>query len=182
MNEALRNIRIEAENNIKAFFKDRKITELLLTDYDNPPIIIEDYNNSDLTYVALKISLHAECIIVECANTCDNTKVTTNSIDTDHLVTLAEWLENFTPIEEWEGMGDAQMYEVKKYVRIRLGIIFKDRGNCDDIVENIIDDVYADINATADWSGYEDDEINSDDVEIAIERVLTDIIYQHYND
>ena len=50
--------------------------------------------------------------------------------------------------------------------------IFGDMFSAEEITETIIDDVVEDIDTTADWSSFEDDEICPDDVLIAVRRAL----------
>lgn len=49
---------------------------------------------------------------------------------------------------------------------------FMDSRERDSLVEKMLNAVIKDIKETADWSDYEDDEYNSDDVNIAVTRVL----------
>ena len=69
-------------------------------------------------------------------------------------------------------MTETQKEEVRKEVFRQLGYILPDVYNCEYVTESIIDDVIRDIEDTADWDGYEDDEINLDDVTMALGRVI----------
>lgn len=57
-------------------------------------------------------------------------------------------------------------------VSAKLSPIFTDFHDRAEIVDAIIDDVFEDIECTADWSVYSEDEYNLDDIEIALARVL----------
>ena len=69
-------------------------------------------------------------------------------------------------------MTETQKEEVRKEVFRQLSYILPDVYNCEYVTESIIDDVIRDIEDTADWDGYEDDEINLDDVTMALGRVI----------
>lgn len=74
--------------------------------------------------------------------------------------------------------------EQKDGVRVEVGIflkdIFEDCHDRSEVIDLIIDDVIADIDETADWSDYEDDEYNLDDIRIAIARVLYNAVVFNY--
>lgn len=69
-------------------------------------------------------------------------------------------------------LTDLQLDAVRDEVSIFLKDIFQDSDERHKMVNLIIGDVIADIEETADWSGYEADEYCLDDVRIAIARVL----------
>ncbi len=77
-------------------------------------------------------------------------------------------------------MTELQLDAVWDEVSIFLGDIFHDYQDRHEVVDLIIDDVVADIDETADWSGYEDDEYCLDDIRIAIARVLKSAVVFKY--
>ena len=54
--------------------------------------------------------------------------------------------------------------------------IFYDNRDREEVIDLIIDDVVQDIEETADWSEYEDDECNLGDIQIALARVIKNVI------
>ena len=62
-----------------------------------------------------------------------------------------------------------------------LGNIIPDYHDRYEVVDLILDDVVADIDETADWSDYEDDEYNLGDIQIALARVLLETVRSRYN-
>ena len=77
-------------------------------------------------------------------------------------------------------MTELQIYAVWDEVSIFLGDIFPDSHDRYEVVDLIIDDVVADIDETADWSGYKDDEYNLSDIRIALARVLKSAVVFNY--
>lgn len=73
-------------------------------------------------------------------------------------------------------LTEMQLDAVRDEVSILLGNIFLDDAERHEVVNLIIGDVIADIEETADWSGYEDDEYNLGDIQIAVARVLKDAV------
>jgi len=69
-------------------------------------------------------------------------------------------------------LTELQIDAVWDEVSILLGNIFLDDAERHEVVNLIIGDVIVDIEETADWSGYEDDEYNLGDIQIAVARVL----------
>ena len=76
-------------------------------------------------------------------------------------------------------MTELQVDAVRDEVSIFLGNIISDYHDRHEVVDLILDDVVADIEETADWSEYEDDECNLGDVQIALARVLKNAIELH---
>lgn len=68
-------------------------------------------------------------------------------------------------------MTKLQREYVKGDLSARLGAIISDYSLRQEVVDAIIDDVVADIDETADWSGLDSDEVVMDDIEIALSRV-----------
>lgn len=66
--------------------------------------------------------------------------------------------------------------EQKKMIAVavsaKLSPIFTDFHDRAEVVDAIMADIISDIEDTADWSGYCEDEYNLDDIEIALARVL----------
>lgn len=73
-----------------------------------------------------------------------------------------------------------QLDAVRDEVSILLQDIFPDNVDRHEIVDLILDDVVLDIEETADWSGYEDDEYNLGDIQIALARVIKDAVVFNY--
>lgn len=65
-----------------------------------------------------------------------------------------------------------QIKEVNAQVRASLSAIIADAHDREAVLDSIIIDVISDIEDTADWSDYEDDECNLSDIDIALARVL----------
>lgn len=77
-------------------------------------------------------------------------------------------------------MTELQLDAVRDEVSIFLGDIFRDYQDRHEVIDLIIDDVVADIDETADWSDYEDDEYNIGDIQIALARVLKSALVFNY--
>lgn len=77
-------------------------------------------------------------------------------------------------------LTDLQLDAVWDEVSIFLKDIFQDSEERHEMVNLIIGDVIADIEETADWSGYEADEYCLDDVRIAIARVLKNAVENNH--
>ena len=73
-------------------------------------------------------------------------------------------------------LTEMQLDAVQDEVNILLGDIFLDDTELYEICDLIIDDVVQDIEETADWSDYGEDEYCLDDVRIALARVLKNAI------
>lgn len=58
----------------------------------------------------------------------------------------------------------------------KLSAIFSDNWDVAKVKASILDDVIKDIDETADWSNLDMDEVVTDDINIAIARVLKDRI------
>ena len=69
-----------------------------------------------------------------------------------------------------------QKVGIRAQIRASLSAIFEDSHDREEIADMIEGDVVSDIEATADWSGYEDDEFNLNDISIAMARVLKERI------
>ncbi len=77
-------------------------------------------------------------------------------------------------------MTELQLDAVRDEVSIMLGDIIPDNIDRHEVIDLIIDDVVADIDETADWSDYEDDEYNLGDIQIALARVLISAVRFNY--
>ena len=77
-------------------------------------------------------------------------------------------------------MTELQIDAVRDEVSIFLGNIIPDYHERHEVVDLILDDVVADIDETADWSDYEDDEYNLWDIQIALARVLISAVRFNY--
>jgi hypothetical protein len=77
-------------------------------------------------------------------------------------------------------MTELQIDAVRDEVSIFLGNIIPGYHERHEVVDLILDDVVADIEETADWSDYEDDEYNLGDIQIALARVLKSAVVFNY--
>ena len=77
-------------------------------------------------------------------------------------------------------MTELQIDAVRAGVNIILGDILPDDQDRHEVVDLILDDVVADIDETADWSDYEDDEYSLSDIRIALARVLKSAVETCY--
>ena len=73
-------------------------------------------------------------------------------------------------------MTDAQEKIVKDVVDAKMQSIITDSVDRNNFVNSIIDSVIDDINETADWSELTDDEVCVGDIDIALARVLLNLV------
>ena len=73
-------------------------------------------------------------------------------------------------------MTDAQEKIVKDIVDAKMQSIITDSVDRKNFVDSIIDSVIDDINETADWSEMTDDEVCVGDIDIALARVLLNLV------
>ena len=73
-----------------------------------------------------------------------------------------------------------QLDAVWDEVSILLQNIFPDDAERHEVVNLIIGDVIVDIEETADWSDYEDDEYCLGDIQIALKRVIKNAVLFKY--
>ena len=67
---------------------------------------------------------------------------------------------------------ESQVEGIKDYLMQKLGDIFTDYNDREEVVGAIIGDILTDIEETADWSHLEEDEYSISDTDIALARVL----------
>lgn len=77
-------------------------------------------------------------------------------------------------------LTEMQLDAVRDEVSIMLAYIIPDHHDRHEVVDLILDDVVLDIEETADWSGYEDDEYCLGDIQIALARVLKKAVVFNY--
>jgi len=77
-------------------------------------------------------------------------------------------------------LTEMQLDAVRDEVSILLQDIFLDDAERHEIRDLILDDVVLDIEETADWSGYEDDEYCLGDIQIALKRVIKRAVKFYY--
>ncbi len=77
-------------------------------------------------------------------------------------------------------LTEMQLDAVRDEVSILLYNIFPDDAERHEIRDLILDDVVLDIEETADWSGYEDDEYCLGDIQIALARVIKNAVVFNY--
>lgn len=70
-----------------------------------------------------------------------------------------------------------QRFIISLIIKGKLGKLFINDNEVEEVCNLIFDDVISDIEDCADWSDLEQDEVNEADVDIAISRVL----YKHIN-
>ena len=68
-----------------------------------------------------------------------------------------------------------QRFVISLIIKGKLGKLFINDNEVEEVCNLIFDDVISDIEDCADWSDLEHDEVNEADVDIAISRVL----YKH---
>lgn len=73
-----------------------------------------------------------------------------------------------------------QSKEVRATLNKLLFGIFQDNIEREGVIDYILDDVIADIEETADWSGLRYDEVNVADIQIALARVLKSAVVFNY--
>ena len=76
-------------------------------------------------------------------------------------------------------LTEMQIDGVRDEVSDMLKDIFYDNRDREEVIDLIIDDVVQDIEETADWDNYDDDEYNLGDIRIALARVLKNAIELH---
>jgi hypothetical protein len=77
-------------------------------------------------------------------------------------------------------LTEMQLDAVRDEVSILLYNIFPDDAERHEIRDLVLDDVVLDIEETADWSGYEDDEYCLGDIQIALKRVIKRAVKFYY--
>ena len=77
-------------------------------------------------------------------------------------------------------LTELQLDAVRDEVSILLGNIFLDDAERHEIRDLILDDVVQDIEETADWSGYDEDEYCLGDIQIALARVIKNAVVFNY--
>lgn len=78
-------------------------------------------------------------------------------------------------------MTEVQIKLVRSHLVELLLPIFGDMREREEIVNLVLRDVLMDIEATADWSELDDDEVHTGDISIALARVLYDAITFNYD-
>lgn len=77
-------------------------------------------------------------------------------------------------------LTEMQLDVVRDEVSFLLGEIFLDYWERHEIRDLVLDDVVRDIEETADWSNYDENEYNFGDIRIALARVLKNTIVSKY--
>jgi hypothetical protein len=77
-------------------------------------------------------------------------------------------------------LTEMQLDAVRDEVSILLYNIFPDDAERHEIRDLVLDDVVLDIEATADWSDYEEDEYCLGDIQIALARVIKKAVMFNY--
>ena len=79
-------------------------------------------------------------------------------------------------------LTEIQIDGVRDEVSFLLGEIFLDNAERHEIRDLVLNDVVQDIEETADWSNYDENEYNLGDIRIALARVLKSAIVSKYTD
>lgn len=79
-------------------------------------------------------------------------------------------------------LTEIQIDGVRDEVSFLLGEIFLDNAERHEVRDLVLDDVVQDIEETADWSNYDENEYNLGDIRIALARVLKSAIVSKYTD
>lgn len=77
-------------------------------------------------------------------------------------------------------LTEMQLDAIRDEVSIMLAYIIRDHHDRHEVVDLILDDVVADIEETADWSDYEDDEYCLGDIQITLARVLKKMVASNH--
>lgn len=91
------------------------------------------------------------------------------------MVETRKWHIRYS-FEYINNMTDAQEKIVKDVVDAKMQSIITDSVDRNNFVDSIIDSVIDDINETADWSEMTDDEVCVGDIDIALARVLINLV------
>ena len=73
-----------------------------------------------------------------------------------------------------------QIEGIREELVLLLGNIFPDYFERRKVIDLIIDDLISDINETADWSDYAENEYNGEDVRIALARIIQEAVRSKY--
>ena len=77
-------------------------------------------------------------------------------------------------------LTEMQIDGVRDEVSDMLKDIFYDNKDREEVIDLIIEDVAQDIEETADWGDYDEDEYNLGDIRIALARILKNAIVSKY--
>lgn len=91
------------------------------------------------------------------------------------MVETRKWYIRYS-FEYVNNITDAQEKIVKDVVDAKMQSIITDSVDRNNFVDSIIDSVIDDINETADWSEMTDDEVCVGDIDIALARVLINLV------
>ena len=101
--EAIKKIRKEATDHIRAILEKHHLNTLYASDIDegSSPILVEDTNDSNFTYTLDSIAVNGKTLQFEGSNCWDNISINDDTIDVELLCGLADWLdENEDQIED----------------------------------------------------------------------------------
>ena len=73
-------------------------------------------------------------------------------------------------------MTTKQIDYIYDYIRREFTNIFAEWRDLIIFVNNIYEDVVEDIDTTADWSGFDEDEVCENDIDISVSRVLLKLV------
>lgn len=77
---------------IAEFMEKHNCKELVVTDFDSTPIILEDLERYDYSYILDRITYDGANVRVHCSNCEDNDSFFITTLGTDTLIDLYEWL------------------------------------------------------------------------------------------
>ena len=189
--ETLRQMKKETLDNIRAILLRYNIRNLNITDFceGSSPILCEDPEDDENTFTLDRIEIYTdkdgkERLSFDGSSWNDNHTWEESDLGLDTLIDIEEFLEDWEgEIEEMAsnperdgGICDQQEKLILGHIEETLRTVFPDAQTRNSVVDAIGDAVVCDILETADWTGYEDDEINEGDVEICLQRQLARII------
>ena len=176
-NIRLKEIRNQAIGAITELMKKCNLKTIEAVDIDegNSPILQENIDDEDGTYTLDRIGLDVQGNPYFEGSSCyDNVTFTIDTISTDALLEIQEWLEdNEEGLEDIDGsLTEEQKEGIRDEVDSYLAPVFQDAVERRHLVNEIIDDIYSYIAETCEWGDYEDDEYSISDVHIAVQSIL----------
>ena len=88
---------------IAEFMEKHNCKDLVVTEFDSTPIILEDLERSDYSWTLDRITYDGVVVRVHCSNCEDNDSFFITTLGTDTLIDLYEWLldnEEFMEFDE----------------------------------------------------------------------------------
>lgn len=157
------------------------LVELGTGDY---PVVHEALDDDSNTFTLDRIEKdEADRLTFYSSSAFENTWDYPHDIDTDTLISISEWVEEYEEdIKEQyaeQDFDEEQIEGIKDYLYEKFNEIFPDDSKRDEAVECMLPFILERIKTDADWSGYEAGEINTSDIEICLENELLWVL-THY--